>query len=167
MPNWCSNDLTITGPKVSIQGLMTLVKLVDGEFDFNGAIPYPSEWALADAESASARDKGDWTVKDGFNNGGYDWCIEKWGTKWNASDVGWQDPVDLQRPKGHQRLEVTFETAWAPPEPVIKALGEKFPDLKFKLRYYEGGMGYQGSLVMEGGEVVKQTEDKYSGQRGG
>jgi hypothetical protein len=46
-------------------------------------------------------------------------------------------------------------------------MGEKFPKLRFALHYYEGGMCFQGSIVIEDGETVEETEGTYHGPRGG
>jgi hypothetical protein len=43
----------------------------------------------------------------------YGWCCDKWGTKWNSYDTTWDDS------------EVTFLTAWAPPDPVIQKMADE------------------------------------------
>ena len=52
----------------------------------------------------------------------YEWACENWGTKWNAMDASWGND------------HVSFETAWAPPIPVLedlaKELGSGF-DVRF------------------------------------
>lgn len=51
----------------------------------------------------------------------YGWCNKNWGTKWNAINtlVYGQD-------------EVSFDTAWAPPEPVIAKLAEMYPGTEIR-----------------------------------
>jgi len=34
--------------------------------------------------------------KDGYNSGGYQWCCENWGTKWNFCDTGLQEDDEQQ-----------------------------------------------------------------------
>ena len=48
----------------------------------------------------------------------YDWRIENWGTKWNSYDL---DRIDDDT--------IVFSTAWSNPEPIIKELSAKYPDL--------------------------------------
>ena len=48
----------------------------------------------------------------------YDWRVENWGTKWNSYDL---DRIDDDT--------IAFSTAWANPEPIIKKLSAKYPDL--------------------------------------
>jgi len=42
----------------------------------------------------------------------YDWACEKWGTKWNACEPYWSDNT------------VSFDTAWADPEPIFVQLAK-------------------------------------------
>ena len=43
----------------------------------------------------------------------YHWCIENWGTKWDADILG----LEVQ---DYDTLEISFNTAWSPPEGVIE-----------------------------------------------
>ena len=129
MPNWCENDLAVEGPTEVIGEFL---KFAAGEspFDFGKFIPYPAKFQRQD-EIAEAwlkehaeRPDYDWRLqpKDGFNSGGYDWCVANWGTKWPASRVEVEGPVTGYDEK---TLEVVFhfDTAWSPPMPVIKKSG--------------------------------------------
>jgi hypothetical protein len=146
MPNWCDNDLTIHGPEGAVETVMALVGLdqPEPEFDFNKVVEYPAGL--------------------GFNSGGYDWCIQNWGTKWNACNIV-TNPVRTL--KKSSRLDITFQTAWAPPTPIIMALAKLFPECKFTLKYYEMGAGYQGELQVQGDETLRESESTYRGHRGG
>jgi len=147
MPNHCENDLYISGSDADVAALLALIG-ADQEppkFDFNALIHYPEKFRQMDAECPQwnvpsaervellAAYKAKWgTEGDGFNAGGYDWCVANWGTKWNAYNVQRRD---------HGRIScVTFETAWAPPMPVIKALAERFPAVTISIEYFERGM---------------------------
>lgn len=100
-------------------------------------------------------------IKDGFNSGGYDWCVQNYGTKWGLCDVVLVEQTD-------KRLFYSTQTAWSPPTPIIIKMGELFNKLKFNLRYYEGGMGYKGVLKIEKGKVIEHKEsNQYRGGRGG
>jgi hypothetical protein len=57
---------------------------------------------------------------------------------------------------GRTQVKFSFETAWSPPEPIIKKLTEMYPSLIFALDYEESNEANQGHLVCEGG-VVKQV----------
>ena len=90
----------------------------------------------------------------------YDWCLEHWGTKWNACDA----TAERVNPN---RVMIHFKTAWAPAEPVINALAAKFPAVHITFRFYERGMGFQGKRRFEAGICVTTADSSYSGQRGG
>lgn len=81
----------------------------------------------------------------------YDWSYNHWGTKWNACNSYVDDQIDTV-------ATILFETAWAPPLPVIEALGEKYPDATVRLDYDEPGMCFAGTLKMKNGEVEIQEQ---------
>jgi hypothetical protein len=128
--------------------------------DANKIIPYPERFAEADRKYAEAWNNKIPKVKDGYNNGGYKWCCTNWGTKWGFCDVS-----RATRPRS---IKYWFSTAWSPPLPLIKRLGEMFPQLSFDLRYWEGAMGFQGKYVISGGEVITDVcTNDYRGNKGG
>ena len=59
----------------------------------------------------------------------YDWCCDKWGTKWNACDEHWEGN-DLQ-----------FSTAWSMPEPVFEKLAELFPGVTIEVSFADEDLG--------------------------
>ena len=158
MPNWCYNRLEIDGPKDRLEAFEELVRTENNEFDFNAIIPYPAPYKQMDEEYPSGRDpeyasklaayKEKWnTDTDGYNYGGYDWCWDNWGTKWNASDVFWEDDPN--------RLSVIFHTAWSPPSNVIRTIIEKFPDLKVVHHYREESLSFYGCDYSQDGELIR------------
>ena len=70
----------------------------------------------------------------------YDWCNDNWGTKWDACHAAIERvPYVIAGPQSKDRVEISFDTAWAAPEPVIHALVRKYPNLNFVHSYsYEG-----------------------------
>jgi hypothetical protein len=100
--------------------------------------------------------------KDGFNQGGYEWRVATWGVKWNVS-LEDNKPTKVTE----KCVKYSFSTAWNPPLPVVVAWSLKYPGLTFELRYYEGGMGFQGRYVVVNGEELVKDESSYSGSRGG
>ncbi len=151
MPNWCENDLYVVGTNlVDLMNFRILVETKDLEFDFEKIVPYPPEFKGMDYEGYP------YTL---FNSGGRDWCVNNWGTRWNACEV----VVEF----GDDRLIYHFETPWSPPIPIVDKLAELFPNLDITLEYFEGGMGYQGCLKYVKGELVSEEQNKYYGHRGG
>jgi hypothetical protein len=70
----------------------------------------------------------------------YNWRNANWGTKWDAYSLE-IDECDM--PNG---FEVTFETAWAPPEEIHSAISEQFDDLSMSWFYDEPGCEVAGYL---------------------
>lgn len=70
----------------------------------------------------------------------YNWRCANWGTKWDAYSLE-IDECDM--PNG---FEVTFETAWSPPEEVHSAISEQFDDLSMSWFYDEPGCEVAGYL---------------------
>jgi len=74
----------------------------------------------------------------------YNWNIANWGTKWNAYD---QEKTDANT--------LVFNTAWAMPEPVIRALSEMFPDVTVKIKWADEDFASNcGEIHYEGGREV-------------
>lgn len=187
MPNHVDNDLVIQGDP---ETLKAFVAYAAGPAGTGGAgketallsahrfIPYPEQYDVDRMECTKCshqfpRGQGEnvmfpncpdcgGSAKDGYNRGGYDWCVEHWGTKWGLYEV---ELADGDFDNG--RLEYTFLSAWAPPVPVIEAMSKQFPSLQFAMDYFEAGAGFMGSCEYENGEEGKSGTAPYHGSRGG
>ncbi len=161
MPNWVECDFTVEGPKSELEKFKEFAKEGDELLSANKFIPYPEKYRKLDEEADKAEREGKPRPKDGFNSGGYEWCVEHWGTKWGIVDAELVEESD-------NYLKYVFNTAWSPPIPVILKMSETFPKLKFTLEYYEGSMGFKGTFIAKGGETLKDEYDEnYHGDRGG
>ena len=96
----------------------------------------------------------------------YDWRVREWGTKWNA-DCSASSYQEKSGKDDKAVYKISFSTAWSPPEPVIKELANHYPELCIQLRYYEGGMGFQGRLRLKGNKTIEDKTWDYTGSRGG
>lgn len=75
----------------------------------------------------------------------YEWCNDKWGTKWDLSSF--------------QKNEDTmiFETAWGFAGDVILELSNKYPGAIFKCEYAdEGIIENSGSVSIQDGNVIEE-----------
>ena len=70
----------------------------------------------------------------------YNSRVQNWGTKWDCYTLE-MDDTDL--PHG---FEVTFETAWSPPEEVCSAIREQYPNVSISWFYDEPGCEIAGYL---------------------
>lgn len=164
MPNWCENELTVKGPAEELARFKETANHGEAVLSEAPFIPYPEHFRELDriAVEYEKQHPGDWAgrPKDGFNQGGLDWCIEHWGTKW-----GFCDPVVLT--ETNKFLKYRFDSAWSPPCPLIKKMGEMFWTLKFCLKYWEEGTGFKGVFRVKYGTVTEDTNQPYHGSRGG
>mgnify|MGYP000347643533 FL=1 len=141
MPNWCDNQVTITGPNSVIDQIEKIVK-EDDSHENNGLLnffhPMPKELEGTTSPSSSA-DKPQPMV-EGFDCW-YDWRVEKWGTKWDCNEFY---GVDRQG----DTISFGFSSAWSPPinayEKFIISSSEKKQDVSIKAYYYEGGCDFMG-----------------------
>ena len=73
----------------------------------------------------------------------YYWCIDNWGTKWNAMDVLLDEDNTL-----------CFDTAWSAPRPVIKKLAELFPAVSIVHKWSDEDVGNNtGHIEFENGKI--------------
>lgn len=193
MPNWCENELKVRGHPDEIHRFKGAMQGTDWQgkhtvLSEDALIPYPDKYRQAD-ETASAWNErvskaltgleGEQRQQayekfveehgqqpaDGYNAGGYEWCIQNWGTKW-----GFVEPIladEFNNGNDTAELLYVFDSAWSPPEPLVRKMGELFPGLVFELRYFEGGVGFNGMLCIERGKEVFDECGAYFGDRGG
>ena len=142
MPNWCENLVEIrhTDPAMIKRAHDALER---GEF-LNEFHPVPPDLKIVagrvgddeDAEQqALVLQENANRAKYGYTNW-YDWCVNKWGTKW---DVGGDGSATLNEDGS---LTASFNSAWAPPIEAYRVL----EDLGFEIKayYFEGGMMFAG-----------------------
>ena len=165
MPNHCHNRVTFypsgNNTDSSLDQIETLKDIFTGESIFTQIIPEP-DWHNTPLMS-SDMPKYDWDTAKGkvgelpimqqdrygqtlrFQSTGhqddrwYDWRIQNWDTKWDAYDVEVTDDDPDQ-------LEVTFNTAWSPPEAICNQIREDYPDISVSWFYDEPGCELAGYL---------------------
>ena len=182
IPNWCECELKIRAEsEESARELEKFVKFAKGKNRYDkfkilneeNFIPYPKKYADLDKKAKDWIENNknkDGTsrfsapFKDGFNTGGYDWCVENWGTKWGICHaVIHKDKIC----RDWGEVGYAFDCAWSPPEPLVKTMAKMFPMLKFELKFWEGANCFKGILICENGKTIKQETTKYHGKRGG
>ena len=148
MPNWCNNKVKVFGESEQLAQVAKIFK--DEKSIFNNIIQSP-DWKRLPNEKGEfpklEQHKNPKTGEimwetynfpDGKNDDRwYHWCIENWGTKWDVSELDIEYVDD-------EILELTFSTAWSPPEGVMQVLKDKYPDLGFTCFYDEPGMEVAG-----------------------
>lgn len=141
MPNWCNNQLTVTGATPELRAY-----LKDHGFSFekinSPAIPTPPSESSESSESMEVKQSR----------------IDAWGTKWDLpEDEQWWVANEL-----HETGIAYFDTAWSPPIAALEALSAKFPHDSFGLTYCELGNHFAGTATFKGGTAhdVPAADDK-------
>lgn len=151
MPNWCKNTLEIRGDKTNRDNFLMAMQghepqiLEKGQkiplrlksqpkhqFSFDQLIPIPEEV---------------------LNGSSYwkDWCVEHWGTKWNAVNVD-IDHTD-------QATVVSFDSAWSPmSEKLFDALCHRGRNLQITYEF-ESDSDYYGRMNSQGLNFYRNLED--------
>jgi hypothetical protein len=119
MPNWCSNQVTLTGPKEKIDQIIVELEKsnsIDNSYEILNVLrPRPAE-------------QEDW----------YSWNVDNWGTKWDIT-VGGYEVID------ENTVSFTFDSAWSPPTALYEYLETE--GWNVDAYYYEPGMAYCGRYL--------------------
>lgn len=168
MPNHVDHDCTILGPERDVQDLCEFYLDDRGAPEADALIPYPEEFRIADDLVEQWRENGRVgpPPKDGYNQGGYEWCVENWGSKWGPYNGRGVTANPIKR-KGQRKVTLRFFTAWAPAIPVYAALAQRFPRCTLRVWYYEAGSGFKGKLIYKNGNCLLDWQGDYRGRRGG
>jgi hypothetical protein len=129
MPNWCENTLEVWGDEKELKEFKE--KTIKGsEFIMGELLPLPED------------QKDNW----------YDWNVANYGTKWDEMDI-------YHLTEDEEQLQVQFSSAWSPPCEFIQNIYKKFPNLSFKLKYDEPGMGFFGVTTAGDGDFRDSCGD--------
>jgi len=160
MPNWCSNHIQVRG--FDQQKIKLLVDAFnEGKF-CEQVIPVPETLMREGTSSfggpnAEAYDqiRAENRERHGYESW-FEFCTAQWGTKWDISNNG--ETADLD--EDGLGFAGSFETAWAPPLGVVRALEQQ--GYEVVLRYYEPGMCFVGKWEAEYDECYEYSGEKSS-----
>ena len=132
MPNWCDNSLHIEGSPGDVERFFTENKGDKQVLSFEKSLPVPQ------------------------GEDSYDWCIQNWGTKWDA-DIDGKELDDIDHDDDLNWITYNFSTAWAPPAHWLRFVAKKYPTLQFNMDSEEGGNAYYGKFMAKGDAFEEQT----------
>ena len=146
MPNYCNNNIVITGPNSVIDKIEKIAKGDKGDLL---QYFYPMPKALLDTTAPLQKDatkeekaKANENLKKyGYDNW-YDWRVENWGTKWDIMEF-----YNINRKEiGEDESEISlgFDTAWAPALGAYERFIDKNSNCSLKAYYYEPGCDFMG-----------------------
>jgi hypothetical protein len=117
MPNWCNNNITISGPAETIRQLWDDAQTADeGKFGLLEAMAPIGNWE-------------------------YETAVDTWGTKWDVNDEGLEI---IEHGNGTAEITGWFDSAWAPPIGAYEKFTEANEDCEITASYYECGMDFAG-----------------------
>ena len=156
MPNWCNNDLTVTGPAKDLARFIkrskTEGKADDGtpysyDFSFEPHLPLPKCLDVG-PDDGSKRPAN--VAATGFSSW-YDRNNTVLGTKWDVRGEAQQ--------RSKTEVIITFDSAWSPPQAGVEAVSALYPTLKFVLNWDEPGGDFAGNATYKAGACIE--EDNY------
>lgn len=143
MPNWCDNSVTIRHDDPA--KLLELKQAVMEKRFLASIIPVPAalfeniKGSPDDEELEAQRVAKEEANKTLYGYGNwYDFCVNKWGTKWDVEP--YNEPV-----LDGNTLKFGFASAWSPPIGVYEKLYEQ--GFGVTAHYNEPGMAYCGTWV--------------------
>ena len=150
MPNWCDNQITITGPNSVIDKIEKIVKEekdTDGLLNFFYPMPKQLEGTEAGPPAKTKKEKLERArlqVEYGASNW-YDWRTTNWSTKWEVCEFyGVDRQYHSEQNEGESTISFGFSSAWAPPIGAYEMFLEKNEECSLRAFYYEGGCDFMG-----------------------
>jgi hypothetical protein len=139
MPNWCDNNLTITGDAEAIKRFVADITNEDESIEIlKNLVPFPTE-----LEGGDILDHNGNAIGQAFTDGGYSWCLQNWGTKWGDCDTEITVNDDY--------LVLKYQTAWSPALEGLEQISAMFPTLTFQTDWVEEGWGFIGAASFQNG----------------
>lgn len=136
MPNWCFNHMEVFGGDED--GNERARFFSKEEFD----VTTPLQKYLPMSEYHQ--------TMEGFNDGGYGWCLDNWGVKWPEKNI-----YNLSDDRS---LIFSFDTPWGPPIAGYVRISQMFPELFFIHYFQEEGMQFAGVIIYQNGSQVYSSE---------
>ena len=168
MPNWCENRISVLGVREEVTFFLHSLLGVPQAFKANEVQDFSDkevELRIALEQFPTFRLSSLLPVplnlrREASGEAVYNWCIEFWGTKWDAELEVCHTSLDLEPIDGVYYMEIDFEvdTAWGPPIEWLRRVSKMFPTLDFSIVYYESGMAYAGSAYCREGEIVEELD---------
>jgi hypothetical protein len=135
----------------------------DIKFDFNKVLPLPKELTNHGVNIVTQEEYDNWKpnpehtwiqrpitqkMSDEFKekfgtDNWYNWCLDNWGTKWNACE-------SYLTSNDEDGIEINFETAWGPASGIFELIEQKIAEEQWDITvswfYDEPGMMFAGYL---------------------
>jgi len=164
MPNWCNNNVEISGPNKIIDQIEKIVdesKNTEGQGLLDWMKPMPKE--LRDTTADMKEDKK--MLKKYGHSDWYSWANSEWGTKWDISSEFYS--VDRQyhteQDEGTSTIRFGFDSAWAPPLTAFADWLDKNEECSLKCWYYEPGCDFAGEWDNHDDQCIEISKEASNG----
>jgi len=145
MPNWCNNQVEISGPKKVIDQIQKIVdenhikddndpNIPEDQGLLDWMCPMPKELRTTQADGTERKD----LLEKYGHSDWYGWANDNWGTKWDIHEF-----YGFTR-KNESTIEFGFDTAWAPALTAFETWLANNEDCSVKCTYYEPGCDFAG-----------------------
>ena len=182
MPNWCDNNLYISGPEDSIKKFKVTAKGPTSSYNDYNDFRSGTKWPINDdirvqAMNLSLPDPGPiqefsfhalFPVPDEIRKLPYD-CnrakemaetlgleVTQGGYSWENENWGckWGASESSLFDEEKNFLHYGFDTPWGPPIAFLEKVAKDWPELTFEIKFSEPGMNFEGKAIFEDGEEV-------------
>jgi len=160
MPNWCNNNVEISGPNKIIDQIEKIVdesKNTEGQGLLDWMVPMPKELRETQADGTERKD----FIKKYGHSDWYGWANENWGTKWDISSEFYS--VDRQYHNRVSTIRFGFDSAWAPPLTAFADWLDKNEDCSLKCWYYEPGCDFAGEWDNHDDQCIEISKEASNG----
>ena len=167
MPNYCTNNLTVTGDAKEIKRFHEAITAGELQAHENFRIldnlfPTPKElkdtikgyYGEGTEEQIKQEEMNKANLKKFGSPDWYEWNCKNYGSKWSDFDGVFGQVSDNE-------INATFMSAWSPIGEGIRNVSKQFPTLDFILSYDEGGMAFCGGYAFRNGEIFADIEGEY------
>ena len=145
MPNWCNNNVEISGPNKIIDQIEKIVDEKKNKKDqglFDWMVPMPKELRETMADGTERKE----LLKKYGHSDWYSWANSEWGTKWDCANefYGFDRQYHKEQNEGESTIKFGFDTAWAPPLTAFETWLANNDNCSIKCLYYEPGCDFAG-----------------------
>jgi hypothetical protein len=164
MPNWCNNQLTLSGSPTAIDHAVNQLKGEWTSIDLHRIDPMPAILInkpdngvelIDPALLYSTPTRNDLHDSDTW----WSWRIRHWGTK---SPVAAPLFTTETLQSGLQAATTDFESAWSPPLAAFTTLSRQNPGLTISLTYSEPMLEFSGVCRWAYGQIIHHVEHSHA-----
>ena len=161
MPNYCNNNITITGPNSVIDKIEKIVAEEDGLLQYFHPMPKELNDTTAPLQTDAGveeKHRAEQNKKLHGHDNWYDWCVDNWSTKWDVGEFRGVERQHLNDSLDESTIKFGFDSAWAPPTGAYEHFIDKNSNVTIYATYFESGCDFMGIWDNGGDECYTISE---------